>query len=59
MQPVRGSLGVAPSIPAFHRLRAIEAPVDEPQCRQHWIEDVPMQRYTRPEEIALRGLPRQ
>ena len=28
------------------------APVDEPQFRQHWIEDVPMQRYATPEEIA-------
>jgi NAD(P)-dependent dehydrogenase (short-subunit alcohol dehydrogenase family) len=28
------------------------APVDEPQYRQHWIEDVPMRRYATPEEIA-------
>ncbi|MDX6300130.1 MAG: hypothetical protein QOF53_1344, partial [Nocardioidaceae bacterium] len=28
------------------------APVDEPQFRQHWIEDAPMQRYATPEEIA-------
>jgi NAD(P)-dependent dehydrogenase (short-subunit alcohol dehydrogenase family) len=28
------------------------APVDEPQFRQHWILDVPMQRYSTPEEIA-------
>jgi NAD(P)-dependent dehydrogenase (short-subunit alcohol dehydrogenase family) len=28
------------------------APVDEPQFRQHWIEDVPMRRYATPEEIA-------
>ncbi len=28
------------------------APVDEPQFRQHWIEDAPMQRYALPEEIA-------
>ena len=28
------------------------APVDEPQFRQHWIEDVPMKRYATPEEIA-------
>lgn len=28
------------------------APVDDPQFRQHWIEDVPMQRYATPEEIA-------
>ncbi|MGO1410898.1 MAG: SDR family NAD(P)-dependent oxidoreductase [Microbacterium sp.] len=28
------------------------APVDEPQFRQHWIEDAPMKRYATPEEIA-------
>ncbi|MEP7091349.1 MAG: glucose 1-dehydrogenase [Nocardioidaceae bacterium] len=28
------------------------APVDEPQFRQHWIQDAPMQRYATPEEIA-------
>ena len=28
------------------------APVDEPQFRQHWIEDAPMKRYALPEEIA-------
>jgi NAD(P)-dependent dehydrogenase (short-subunit alcohol dehydrogenase family) len=28
------------------------APVDEPQFRQHWIEDAPMRRYSTPEEIA-------
>src|SRR3954447_2179337 len=28
------------------------APVDEPQFRQHWIDDVPMKRYATPEEIA-------
>jgi NAD(P)-dependent dehydrogenase (short-subunit alcohol dehydrogenase family) len=28
------------------------APVDEPQFRQRWIEDAPMQRYATPEEIA-------
>lgn len=28
------------------------APVDEPQFRQHWIEDSPMKRYALPEEIA-------
>ena len=28
------------------------APVDEPQFRQHWIEDAPMKRYAMPEEIA-------
>ncbi|WP_018157663.1 SDR family NAD(P)-dependent oxidoreductase [Demetria terragena] len=28
------------------------APVDEPQFRQHWIDDAPMQRYSTPEEIA-------
>ena len=28
------------------------APVDQPEFRQHWIEDVPMQRYATPEEIA-------
>ncbi|RZS86881.1 NAD(P)-dependent dehydrogenase (short-subunit alcohol dehydrogenase family) [Motilibacter rhizosphaerae] len=28
------------------------APVDEPQYRQNWIEDAPMQRYSTPEEIA-------
>ncbi len=28
------------------------APVDEPQFRRHWIEDVPMQRYAVPEELG-------
>lgn len=28
------------------------ASVDEPEFRQHWIEDAPMQRYATPEEIA-------
>jgi NAD(P)-dependent dehydrogenase (short-subunit alcohol dehydrogenase family) len=28
------------------------SPVDEPQFRRHWIEDVPMQRYATPEELA-------
>ncbi len=28
------------------------APVDEPRFRQRWIDDVPMQRYATPEEIA-------
>lgn len=28
------------------------APVDEPQFRQNWIDDVPMRRYATPEEIA-------
>jgi NAD(P)-dependent dehydrogenase (short-subunit alcohol dehydrogenase family) len=28
------------------------APVDRPEFRRHWIEDVPQQRYATPEEIA-------
>ncbi len=28
------------------------AAVDEPQFRQHWIEDAPMQRYATPEELG-------
>jgi NAD(P)-dependent dehydrogenase (short-subunit alcohol dehydrogenase family) len=28
------------------------APVDRPEFRQHWIDDVPMTRYATPEEIA-------
>jgi NAD(P)-dependent dehydrogenase (short-subunit alcohol dehydrogenase family) len=28
------------------------APVDRPEYRRHWIEDVPQQRYATPEEIA-------
>jgi NAD(P)-dependent dehydrogenase (short-subunit alcohol dehydrogenase family) len=28
------------------------APVDRPEFRRHWIDDVPMQRYATPEEIA-------
>jgi NAD(P)-dependent dehydrogenase (short-subunit alcohol dehydrogenase family) len=28
------------------------SPVDEPQFRRHWIEDVPMQRYATPEELG-------
>jgi NAD(P)-dependent dehydrogenase (short-subunit alcohol dehydrogenase family) len=33
-------------------VRTDMAPVDEPQFRQHWILDAPMQRYSTPEEIA-------
>jgi NAD(P)-dependent dehydrogenase (short-subunit alcohol dehydrogenase family) len=28
------------------------APVDEPQFRQHWIDDAPMRRYALPEELG-------
>ena len=28
------------------------SPVDEPQFRQHWIEDTPMQRYATPNELG-------
>jgi NAD(P)-dependent dehydrogenase (short-subunit alcohol dehydrogenase family) len=28
------------------------APVDEPRYRRHWIEDAPMRRYARPEELG-------
>jgi NAD(P)-dependent dehydrogenase (short-subunit alcohol dehydrogenase family) len=28
------------------------APVDQPEYRRHWIEDVPMRRYATPEEIS-------
>jgi NAD(P)-dependent dehydrogenase (short-subunit alcohol dehydrogenase family) len=28
------------------------APVDNPEFRQHWIEDAPMKRFALPEEIA-------
>jgi NAD(P)-dependent dehydrogenase (short-subunit alcohol dehydrogenase family) len=28
------------------------APVDDPQFRQHWIDDAPMQRYATPEELG-------
>ncbi|HEY0717298.1 MAG TPA: glucose 1-dehydrogenase [Streptosporangiaceae bacterium] len=28
------------------------APVDRPEFRRHWIDDVPLQRYASPEEIA-------
>ncbi|WP_425146597.1 SDR family NAD(P)-dependent oxidoreductase [Deinococcus sp.] len=28
------------------------APVDQPQFRRHWIEDVPQQRYATPEELG-------
>ena len=28
------------------------APVDEPQFRQHWIEDAPMRRYATPDELG-------
>jgi NAD(P)-dependent dehydrogenase (short-subunit alcohol dehydrogenase family) len=28
------------------------APVDRPEFRRHWIEDAPMQRYGRPEELG-------
>ena len=33
-------------------VRTDMAPVDRPEFRRHWIEDVPQQRYALPEEIA-------
>ena len=33
-------------------VKAALGPVDEPQFRRHWVEDAPMQRYARPEELG-------
>lgn len=33
-------------------VRTAMSPVDEPQFRQHWIEDTPMQRYATPDELG-------
>ena len=33
-------------------VRTAMSPVDEPQFRRHWIEDVPMRRYATPDELG-------
>jgi len=33
-------------------VRTEMAPVDRPEFRRHWVEDVPMQRYATPEELG-------
>jgi len=45
-------LGIRVNAVAPGYVKTEMAPVDEPQYRARWIEDVPMQRYATPEEIA-------
>ena len=45
-------LGIRVNAVAPGYVKTEMAPVDEPQYRARWIEDVPMQRYASPEEIA-------
>jgi NAD(P)-dependent dehydrogenase (short-subunit alcohol dehydrogenase family) len=45
-------LGIRVNAVAPGYVKTEMAPVDQPQFRRHWIEDVPMQRYATPEEIA-------
>ena len=40
-------------------VKTLMSPVDEPQYRRHWIEDVPMLRYAMPEELGPTDLPGQ
>ncbi len=45
-------LGIRVNAVAPGYVKTEMAPVDEPQYRARWIDDVPMQRYATPEEIA-------
>ncbi len=45
-------LGIRVNAVAPGYVKTEMAPVDEPRFRQRWIDDVPMQRYALPEEIA-------
>ncbi len=45
-------LGIRVNAVAPGYVKTEMAPVDEPQFRQRWIDDAPMQRYALPEEIA-------
>ncbi|GAA4691262.1 SDR family NAD(P)-dependent oxidoreductase [Phytohabitans rumicis] len=45
-------LGIRVNALAPGYIKTEMAPVDRPEFRQHWIEDVPMKRYATPEEIA-------
>jgi NAD(P)-dependent dehydrogenase (short-subunit alcohol dehydrogenase family) len=47
-----GATGVRVNALAPGYVKTEMAPVDEPQFRQHWIDDVPMQRYATPEELG-------
>jgi len=45
-------LGIRVNAVAPGYVKTEMAPVDEPRYRQRWIDDVPLQRYALPEEIA-------
>jgi NAD(P)-dependent dehydrogenase (short-subunit alcohol dehydrogenase family) len=45
-------LGIRVNALAPGYIKTEMAPVDRPEFRQHWIEDVPMKRYATPDEIA-------
>ena len=47
-------LGIRVNAVAPGYIKTEMAPVDRPEFRQRWIDDVPMRRYATPEEIAPR-----